>query len=248
MKKYVTFRTKYKTRVHLLNKHQIPFTPSQIDEVVTVELTDSSTLYVSLKPHYNDQRECGFIYRLYTTEDWTFTKNEDFLTWLRSRLGLPQQLEETDELRLSFGKYRGTLAQDIVRRDPAYLDWMISKSFLADSKKDYLAHLLEEAGHDVSDYEPAEVFSYHQVSELIKVASAGAKVKFIEDETRVLVEDSYRNSYKYYQLDQSCYDRLLDAVRPTRRGGKPKLQYAHAEAIAALDVQGRKDKLKALVS
>jgi uncharacterized protein (DUF3820 family) len=247
MKKQLTTRTKYKTRVQLLNTHQIPFEASYINEVVTVMLADSTTLYVSLKPHYNEAREVGFLHRLYASEEWTLTTNGDFLTWLRSRLELPQQLEDTG-VRLPFGKYKGALAQDVVKRDPAYLDWMVSKSFLADSKKDYLVQLLEEAGHDVTDYEPAQLFTYHQLSELIKAAGAGAKVKFIKDETRILLEDSYKNSYQYYQLDQLGYDRLLDAVRPARRGGKAKLLYTQLEASAALDVQERIKKIKLLVS
>lgn len=90
-------------------------------------------------------------------------------------LGAPQQLEVTTGVRLPFDKYKGALTQDVVKRDPAYLDWVVSKSFLADSKKGYLVQLLEEAGHDVSDYEPASFFTYHQLSKLIKAAATGAR-------------------------------------------------------------------------
>ena len=100
----------------------------------------------------------------------------------------------------------------------------------------------------MSDYEPDQLFTYYQLSELIKAAGAGAKVKFVEDKTRILLEGFTKNTYLYYQLDQLGYDCLLDAVRPARRGGKAKLQYAQTEACAALDVQERKHKLKLLAS
>lgn len=80
MKKQLTTSTKYKGRIQLLNLHQIPFQASYIKEVVTVALADKTTLYVSLKPHYNEAREVGFLHRLYASEEWTFATNENFLT------------------------------------------------------------------------------------------------------------------------------------------------------------------------
>ncbi len=248
MKLYVTTRTKYKARVQMLNRHQIPFKPSPIDEVVLVELADASTLYVSLKPHYDEIGYGGFISRFSATEKWQFRKNQEFLAWLRARLDLPAQLEETEAMRLPFGKYRGALAQDIITRDLAYIEWLLTDSFLADCKKDYLTQLLEEAGYDAPNYSPAEVYSYRQLSELIQTAGVHAKIKFIADEMRLLLEDSSKSFYQYYQLAQPCYDRLLNAVRPARRSGKAKLQYTQPEACTALEVHERKIKLQALLS
>lgn len=248
MKSYVTHLTKYKARVHSLNRHQIFLHPSCIDEVVMVELVDMSTLYISLKPHYDEAGEGGFSYRVSGTQEWQFQKTRDFLAWVRTRLGLPADLEVTDGMRLPFGKYKAALAQDIVARDPAYCEWLLTESYLADSKKESLAQLLEKAGHEVPDYAPAVVYSYHQVSALIKTASEWAKLKFVEEETRVLVDDISRNVHQYYQLTQPCYQRLLNAVRPAKRGGKIKLSYTQLEACASLEVQEFKDRLKLLIS
>jgi hypothetical protein len=157
-------------------------------------------------------------------------------------------MEATDEMRLPFGKYKAALAQDIVARDPAYCEWLLTESYLADSKKVYLAQLLEEAGHEVPDYTPAVVYSYHQVSALIKAASEWAKIRFVEEEMRVLVDDISRQSHQYYQLVHPCYERLLNAVRPAKRGGKAKLRYTQPEACAALEVHELKAKLQLLIS
>nr|GFC88443.1 hypothetical protein [Tanacetum cinerariifolium] len=232
----------------LLNRHQIFLHPSCIDEVAMVELADASALYLSLKPHYDEAGEDGFSYRVSGTQEWQFQKTKEFLAWLRTRLGLPADLAATDEMRLPFGKYKAAFAQDIVMRDPVYCAWLLTDSYLADNKKKYLAQLLEETGHKVPDYAPAVVYSYHQVSAFIKAASEWTKVKFVEEETRVLVYDISRNAYQHYQLAQPCYKRLLEAVRPTKRGGKIKLRYTQPEACAALEVQEFKDKLQLLIS
>ena len=242
------YHTRYPSRLNLLNTHEIPYTTTRIDEVVLVTLLDGTQVYVSLKPHYTPRHEVGFLHRFYAQEEWSMQPTTEFLGWLRLRLGLPDEVVERPGYRLPFGKYKTLLASDIVKRDPDYVRWMVTKSSLADAKKKHLNELLDDAGEETTDYDPTPVLSFTDLVDTISAAPLTSHIKFIAGDERVLVEDPLHRIYCYYQPAPGVYEELLACLRPAMRGVKAKQHYTQAEASAAAGVEARRRKLSALVT